>query len=305
MALQASQRGQTRLREAAPEPRSSLRVGSWELVSLAGEGTMARVYRARPMGQPTSRPASYAVKLLREPWTHQPAAIDLLRREAFVGRLVSHPHVVPVLDAHVQDPPYYLVMPWLEGQSLARMLQAGPIELPTALWYARQAAEGLAALHASGWMHADVKPANMFISPQGHVTLLDLGFARRPDEMGSIVDRCFAGTPLYIAPEMIVSALRPDIRSDIYSLGATLFEMLVGRPPFTGPTLADLALQHRQEDPPVMRRLLPELSRNVAQLVRLMLAKEPLRRPQTPQELIDLLVGLEVESFSDRSLLAS
>ncbi len=256
------------------------------------------------MANRRDRPAAYAVKLLREPWTHQPAAIDLLRREAFVGRRISHSHVVPVLEAHIQDPPYYLVMPWLEGQSLARLLQSGPLELPTALWYARQAAEGLGALHAGGWMHADVKPANVFVSPEGHVTLLDLGFARRPDETGSIVDRCFAGTPLYIAPEMIVSSLRTDIRSDIYSLGATLFEMLVGRPPFSGPTLAELALQHRQAEPPAMRQLLPEVSRGAARLVREMLAKEPLRRPQTPQELIDRLVGLEVETFSERSLLA-
>jgi eukaryotic-like serine/threonine-protein kinase len=300
----ASQRCLIRPREAAAESRSTLRVGSWELASLAGEGTMARVYRARPVGQSADRPAAYAVKLLREPWTHQPAAIDMLRREAFVGRQISHPHVVPVLEAHVQDPPYYLVMPWLEGQSLAQLLQAGPLELPTALWYARQTAEGLDALHAGGWMHADVKPANVFVAPQGHVTLLDLGFARRPDETGSIVDRCFAGTPLYIAPEMIVSALRPDIRSDIYSLGASLFEMLVGRPPFSGPTLAEVALQHRQDEPPAMRRLLPEVPSGAARLIRQMLAKEPLRRPQTPRELVDLLVGLEVETFSERSLLA-
>jgi len=160
--------------------------------------------------------------------------------------------------------------------------------------------EALDALHAAGWMHGDVKPSNTFISPNGHVTLLDLGFARCPGETGSAVERCVTGTYNYIAPEMITSALGADIRSDVYSLGVMLFEMLCGRLPFEGDSLAELAIQHRQTPAPDLRRLVPQLPTGVVRLVREMLAKEPLRRPQSPRELVDRLAALEIETFSQR-----
>jgi serine/threonine-protein kinase len=175
------------------------------------------------------------------------------------------------------------------------------IDLPEALWIARQTAEAMDALHAAGWMHGDVKPSNIFISPEGHVTLLDLGFARRCNETGSAADRFVVGTCNYIAPEMIVSAVRPDIRSDIYSLGVVLFELLAGRLPFTGRDLAELAGEHQSASPPDLRRLAPYLPAEVVLLVRRMIAKEPLRRPQTPRELIDRLVELEIATFSERA----
>ena len=95
-------------------------------------------------------------------------------------------------------------------------------------------AEALGALDAGGWMHGDVKPSNIFLSPQGHVTLLDLGFARRRGESGTAADRCVMGTGHYLAPECITAAAAADIRSDIYSLGAVLFQILAGRLPLEG-----------------------------------------------------------------------
>jgi serine/threonine-protein kinase len=162
-------------------------------------------------------------------------------------------------------------------------------------------AEALEALHAAGWMHGDLKPGNVFLSPGGHVTLLDLGFARRCDETGSAVDRLLTGTCNYMAPELITSALGADIRSDIYSLGVVLFELLAGRLPFTGGSLTELTEQHRRCRPPDLRRLAPQLAGGVVQLVQQMLAKDPLRRPQSPCELIDRLVRLEIATFSERA----
>ena len=133
------------------------------------------------------------------------------------------------------------------------------------------------------------------------MTLLDLGFARRADETGSVVERCVTGTCNYIAPEMITSALRADIRSDIYSLGVMLFEVLSGRLPFEGKDLAELATLHRQARAPDLRRLVPHLPTAVVRLVREMLAKQPLRRPQTPRELIDRLAALEILTFGERA----
>jgi len=262
---------------------------------------MARVYRARPVGAPADQEAGYAVKLLREPWLEHPQALEMLRREAWVGRKISHPHLVPVLAANLSEPPYYVVMPCLAGQTLEEHLRTGEgLALPVIVWIARQVAEALEALHAAGWMHADIKPGNIFLSPEGHATLIDLGFAQAVRDMPSLAERPVLGTMSYIAPEMLSSTLAADIRSDIYSLGVTLFEMLAGRLPFESEDAADLATEHQQGVPAELRVLVPHLPTRAARLVRQMLAKEPLRRPQTPRELINRLTSLEIETFADR-----
>ncbi|MBI3839389.1 MAG: serine/threonine protein kinase [Planctomycetia bacterium] len=280
--------------------RSSGRLGSWDLVRLAGEGQLASVYQARPAGGPVDQPASYAVKVLRGQWQDDSHGLAILAREAQVGRTVVHPHLIPILAAHLTEPPYFLVMPFLAGRSLAEHLPAQvSLELPLAFWFARQVAEALEALHRAGWMHCDVKPSNIFISPAGHVTLIDLGFARHVRESRSAADRPVLGTISYIAPEMLYSALGGDFKSDVYSLGVTLFEMLTGRLPFDGEDIAELALQHRQELPGDLRSLVPHLPTRAARLVNQMLAKEPLRRPP-PHDVIERLTALEIETFAER-----
>ena len=282
--------------------KPTCRVRQWELVEFAGLGSLAHIFRARLAGTPSDRPGAYAVKMLRPCWEDDEQAIRLLQREALVGQSVSHPHLVPVLAAPVLERPRLLVMPWLEGSSLAvRLAEGQQFDVPKTLWIARQATEALDALHLAGWMHGDVAPGNIQVSPTGHVTLLDLNFARRREEFGSAVDRPIMGTCGYLAPEYLTSALRPDIRSDIYSLGAVLFEVLSGRRPYEAETLAELATQHRQAVPPELARLAPHVPREVVQLVRRMMANEPLRRPQTPRELIDQLVALEIATFSERA----
>lgn len=288
---------QTASANALARTSRPIRLGAWELIEALGQGRLCRVYRARPASGP-KRAAAYALKILADKWNDDAAAIEVMRREAIVGRRISHPHLIPILAAHVGAAPYFVVMPWLEGAPLSSFFSAGRRPtLPAALWMVRQVAEALDALHTGGWMHADVKPSNIMLSPRGHATLVDLGFARQPADPMSPADRCVAGTLQYIAPEMITSALRPDIRSDIYSLGATLYELLCGRPPFLAQDLAELAQQHRQREPPDLRALRADLPVNVTALVHSMLAKQPLRRPQTPRELIERLVPLEIETF--------
>ncbi len=282
---------------AVPLPRQ---LGDWELVDLAGRGSLTEVYRARPIDRGHERPGQYAVKMLRPEWQDDARAVEVLRREAQVGRTVSHPHLVAILAAEVRRPPYRLVMPWLAGRTLAAWGRRRRRDLAGVLWIVRQVAEALDALDTAGWMHGDVKPSNVLVSPEGHATLVDLGFARRPGEVGSIVDRCVVGTCNYIAPEMITSALRPDVRSDVYSLGVVLFEALSGRLPYTADDLAELATQHKQSRPPDLQALAPHVPSEVTRLVHAMLAKEPLRRPQTPAELVERLVELEIATFGER-----
>jgi serine/threonine-protein kinase len=297
---QAAARTAARVQSHTSAPKT---VGSWELGRLIGEGALASVYEARPSGA-ADAPAAYALKMLRDSWADHPQAVEMLRREAFLGSKVSHAHLVPVLAANFREPPYFVVMPRLEGQTLAAHLAAGErFSLPVVLWIARQVAEALDALHAAGWMHADVKPGNIFVSPEGHATLIDLGFAHPVCEAHGLGDRPVLGTLRYIAPEMVTSTLSADIRSDIYSLGVTLFESLAGRLPFDAEEPHDLALEHRQGIPAQLRVLVPQLPTRAARLVRQMLAKDPLRRPQTPRELVNRLTALEIETFADRSSL--
>ena len=276
-------------------------VKQWELVEFAGRGSLADIYRARPIGSPPRRTANYAVKLLRPAWRDDSHAIRLLQREALVGQTVSHPHLAPILASSVLDPPRLLVMPWLEGASLRARLDAGrQFDAAATLWIARQTAEAINAMHAAGWMHGDVTPGNILVSPSGHVTLIDFSFARRCNEIGSAADRPIMGTCHYIAPEYLTSALRADIRSDIYSLGVVMFELLSGCLPYPAADLAELATLQRQSAPPQLVRLAPHAPREVVRLVCRMIANDPLRRPQTPRELIDLLVALEIGGLSAR-----
>ncbi len=278
-------------------------VEGWELLERAAEGTYSDVYRARPADRSSPLPASYAVKVLREPWCDRREIASLFRQEATVAGQLCHPHVISVFAASTNEKPYFIVSPWLNGQTLADLLASGRmIDLPTALWIARQAAEALDALETAGWMHGDVKPGNMIVSQETHVTLIDLGFARRLGEGGSAVDCPLMGTYQYLAPESVTSRLAADIRSDIYSLGVVLFQMLSNRLPFEGKTLAELAEQHRSWSAPDLRQLVPTLPGGVTRLVRQMLSKNPWRRPCHARELIDRLVDLEISSFAQRSV---
>ncbi|MDY0165745.1 MAG: serine/threonine-protein kinase [Thermoguttaceae bacterium] len=283
--------------------RLPLRLGGWELLEQSAEGEFARVYRARPAEGSPDRPAAYALKVLRPEWESHPQAVALLAREAQLGRRLSHPHLVSVLAARVREAPRYLVMPWLDGKTLGALLkQAVPPELPEVLWIARQTAEALAALHSLGWMHGDVKSENLLVSPTGHVTLLDLGFARRRNEEVTAADRIVTGTCAYLAPELLHSRLRADIRSDLYSLGVVLFEALSGRLPYSGQTLVELIEQHQRAAPPDLGRFNPQIPGEVVDLVRRLLAKDPLRRPQNPRDLVAELVQLEIATFGERSV---
>ena len=228
--------------------------------------------------------------------------MDLFRRQATVSKEVFHPHLVSILATGLRRPPYYVVMPWLAGCTMEDRLVLGRrVDLPHLLWIIRQVAEALEALHTAGWMHGDVKPSNIFVSASGHATLLDVGFARRVARIGSAVARPVTGTAHYMAPELITSAPRADIRSDIYSLGVVLFRSLAGRVPFDGNSLAEVTSQHLRARAPDLRHQVPRLPSGLVHLVREMLAKEPLRRPRAPRELIERLVTLEIATFSARS----
>jgi len=223
----------------------------------------------------------FVLKTVPPEYAADPLPRALLAREAAVARHVRHPNLTTVLAAASIDGLPCLLLPYLAGATLAQVLRSNLAPLPVAMacLIARQAAAALAALHDAGWLHGDVVPANLLVAAGGHTTLLDLGLARR---MGS--DECHsellrAMTPGYAAPELLASHGRLTPAGDVYSLGLVLFEMLAGRPPFVAASPADLARLHRRQVPPDLRLLRPTVSRELAELVRRMLIKEPLRRP--------------------------
>jgi serine/threonine protein kinase len=295
----------TATRSEAPSsdaPQLVGRLGPWQLVRPLGEGNLTRVYLARPADGPQNQSAAYVVKVLRKEWWRDPLAIEMQRREAWVGSKLSHPNILPVLSVSVEDPPFYIVTPKLDGATLSQMiLDRGRLGVPLALWIARQVAEGLAALlDATGMIHTDVKPDNILVSPTGHATLIDFGFVQTAAEASQWATRPLAGTLAYIAPEMVTSALAAGPQADIYSLGVTLYEMLTGNRPWNTDDPTQLAALHREAKPADIRQQRPELSQPIADLVQSMLAKNPLRRPGSTRELATRLVRLEIESFTLR-----
>ncbi len=277
------------------------RIGPWQLVRLLGEGALTRVYLARPADSPEATPA-YAVKALRREWWNDSQAIELLRREALVGRRVTHPQLASVLASQLAQPPFFLVMPRLPGETVAiKLAEDRRPSLPEALWIARQTAEALTALQqTTGMTHGDVKPANLMVAPDGHATLIDLGFCRTAEESNGWADRPVVGTLHYIAPEVVTSSRAADGRSDLYSLGVTLYEMLTGRRPFEADDPGTLIKMHREAKPVCLREAEPTIPKGVASLVHRLLAKDPNRRPASAQEVAAELVRLEIESFALR-----
>jgi len=276
-------------------------IGNWLVVELLAESRWSRVYRARPRSSPVESSSDYALKVAKQDAEgHTATAAALIRREARVGHAVTHRHLTSILSSHVNEPPHYVVMPCLEGATMEAAIDvAETIPLPHALWTLRQAAQGIRALHDNGWLHSDIKPQNIFVSPNGHVTLLDLGLARKIGCAECAADGPLVGTMAYTAPESLNSVDEPGPLSDIYSAGVTLFKMLTGSLPFTADNATDLANAHLYSTPPDPRRLNPLLPTRVVRLIGRMLAKQPERRPDAG-ELVASLADLEIETFGER-----
>jgi len=274
----------------------------WQVGPQLHRGTLTSIHSARAVAGPTDAPWAHVVKRLHGDALDHPAAVEMLVREAVIGNRVRHPHLATVVDAQLEAAPYFIVMPRLPGAALAKTISAaGRLELPMALWIARQAAEALCALHQANWLHSDVKPDNIMVGPDGHATLIDLGFARRLDQSGSAVERAMvAGTCGYIAPEVIRSAAGFDVRSDLYSLGATLYQMLSGQSPYPGRTLAEVAAAQRKMNPLPLEQFAPDLPPTVTELVHELISQEPLRRPGTAHEVVRRLVALEIATLDQQ-----
>lgn len=267
----------------------------YEVLQYLGGGPLTRVFSA--LDGATDKPC--AVKVLREDWDDPTTALKLLQREARAGLSVRHPHMVRVIDAFVTRPPYFLVMELLPGESARERLNRDyRLEPADALWIIRQTTEALAALHAAGFVHGDVKPENIRLIADGTAVLIDLGFAHRPGENAAIWRRGYVlGTINYLAPELCAPTPEGDAASDLFSLGITLFELLTGKLPYAARTVDEmfrLRRDHQVADglgeiaSPALRRILDRL-----------LAPEPAQRPRAAA-VVPQLVALEISLLNRR-----
>jgi eukaryotic-like serine/threonine-protein kinase len=251
--------------------------GRYQPERLLGSGGMAAVWYGRDLR--LDRPI--AIKELSGEGLSQPMALERFNREAHaVGRL-SHPNIVSVYDFGTQDGDPYLVMELVEGPTVAKLLDDGPLPVPDVLAIASQTCDGLAAAHAAGIIHRDIKPANLILSPTGVVKVCDFGVARLLDTTGhaDLTRSATAmGSPMYMAPEQI-SGGPVDPRTDLYALGCTMYAMLAGNPPFSTGGPLSIAHQHITRPPEPLRARRPEVPPQVEALVADLLAKTPDGRP--------------------------
>jgi TolB-like protein/Tfp pilus assembly protein PilF len=257
-------------------------IGTYRILSTLGQGGMATVYLARDL----RHRRSVALKVLHPDLAHALGA-DRFLREIEVAANLSHPHILPLHDSGEAAGLLYYVMPYVEGESLRdRLRRETQLSVPEALLIAREVADALAYAHGQGIIHRDIKPENILLSG-GHALVADFGIARvlgQADSARLTESGMAIGTAAYMSPEQASAASHIDGRSDIYSLGCVVYEMLAGEPPYTGPT-AQAIIAKRFSDPvPRIRRVRPGVPEHVDQAVTLALAPVPADRFATAAE---------------------
>ncbi len=268
-------------------------IGRYRLTELLGKGGMGEVRLAEdPV---TGR--KVAIKLIRRERLGDPLARQRFRREARVLVELRHPFIVQVYDIVEDDDRECLVMEYLEGPNLQKMLEAGPVPLERVLQLAREIGEGLAAAHERGIVHRDLKAANVIVD-QDHAKLLDFGLAK-PLHLGSedrelSRDRVPRGTLHAMSPEQLTGK-DLDERSDLFSLGVLLYELTTGKRPFSGPGIRD---QICGEQHVPVRRLNPKVPESLSQLIDQLLEKSPLDRPESAVEVVSRLKKIELSDDS-------
>jgi len=275
------------------------RLSHFEIVAPIGAGGMGVVYKAQDL----RLHRTVALKVLAAEAGGQPDQRESLLREARAASALNHPSIVTVYEVDSADGIDFIAMELIEGQSLDQLIPAGGLEPPVALGYALQVADALSHAHGAGVIHRDLKPRNLIVTRDGRVKVLDFGIAKRlgggwddsggvsPTRSAAAASRAgvMVGTPGYMSPEQ-AQGLAVDARTDVFSFGVVLHEMLVGEPPFVGENLAQQVTAILRDTPPPLRELRPRVSTALARVVSRALEKDPALRYQ---RMVDLLADLQ------------
>ncbi|HEX3129356.1 MAG TPA: protein kinase, partial [Thermoanaerobaculia bacterium] len=271
-------------------------VGPYRVGEVLGGGGMGIVYRA----EDTRLGRSVALKFLPPELTRDPVSKARFLQEARTASALDHPNVCTIYDVgETEEHQLYLAMPCYDGETLRRKIERGPLPVTEAVDYALQTARGLAKAHRQGIVHRDVKPANLMVTGDGVVKILDFGIAKLAGEAGLTRTGASVGTPAYMAPEQI-QGKEVDGRTDLWALGVVLYEMLTGRRPFAGDHESMLRLSILGDDPEPLAKARPEVPAELDRVVRRLVARKPEERYAGAEDLVaDLrpLAGLSSTSL--------
>ncbi|MET0259740.1 MAG: protein kinase, partial [Gaiellaceae bacterium] len=244
----------------------------YELEELVGTGGMSSVYRANDR----LLERDVALKVLHDRFTVDGDYVERFRREARAVAQLSHPNIVTVIDRGEQDGRQFIVFEYVDGENLKTLIEReGPLPEREAIELALQIARALGFAHERGLVHRDVKPQNVLLNGDAGAKVTDFGIARSLDVQGGLTQTgTVMGTSDYIAPEQ-ARGRQVDAQSDVYSLGAVLYELLTGEVPFPGDNFVAVAMRHINEPPPSVRERRPELSPRLDAAVRRAMAKDP------------------------------
>ena len=257
--------------------------GRYNVDRSVGHGGMAQVYE----GTDTVLGRTVAIKVLAPQYARDEGFVARFRREAQAAASLNHPGVVSVYDTGSDDGVHYIVMEYVAGRTLAQVLeQEGRLQPERAAEIARSVAQAISFAHSAGIIHRDVKPANIMLSSHGGVKVMDFGIARALSSQTLTQTATVLGTASYLSPEQ-AQGDAVDARSDIYSLGVVLYEMLTGQPPFSGDTPVAVAYKHVREDPPLPSSLAPEVPQELEAIVMKAMAKNPANRYGAAQEMAE------------------
>lgn len=275
-----------------PASESPEQLGDFRIVREVGRGGMGVVYEAEQV----TLKRRVALKVLRYGAASDSEAMKRFQREAETVATLHHTNIVPIFAIGCANGVNYYAMQFIEGQSLADVAHAtctpsstqkSRVATEIANW-GLQAAEALAHAHRRGVIHRDIKPSNLILDPDGRIWLTDFGLAKRIDDVSLSLAGAILGTPRYMSPEQAAATKNPiDHRTDIYSLGATLYELATGRPLFQGDSPHLVITQILSNEPPSPRAVCPNLHRDFETIILKCLAKEPERRYATAQALAD------------------
>ena len=259
----------------------------YRIESEIGAGGMAHVYRAHDL----KHGRAVALKVLR-PELAYAVGSDRFIREISTTANLRHPNILPLYDSGEAGGALYYVMPLIDGETLrARIAREGRLSVDDALRITREVADALEYAHELGIAHRDIKPENILLE-RGHAIVADFGIARAVAATGNdrLTDTGIAvGTPLYMSPEQAAGDANIDGRSDLYSLGCVLYEMLTGKPPFTGASSVAITKQHLVADAPAVTIARPDVPASVSGAIRHVLSKDPSERPYPASRFIDAL----------------
>ncbi|MFP4058688.1 MAG: serine/threonine-protein kinase [Candidatus Brocadiia bacterium] len=268
-----------------------MEIGGFKIVDKLGRGAMSSVFQARDLV--TGR--TVALKVMPPKAAESATLLERFRRESRAAMMLDHPNIVRGITAGEDAGFYYFAMEYVRGRSLSRRIRSsGPLAERVALFIARQVADALHHADGFGLLHRDIKPDNIMVLMDDFVKVTDFGLSRlrTGDDTMLTLPGAAVGTPYYMSPEQARGETDLDIRSDLYSLGATLYEMLTGSPPHTGPSAALVLAQHLTEEPPPPQERNPELSDDAARLIAGLLAKDRDQRTPSPAGLRDEIDAL-------------